>query len=123
MSNECVHNHEERAISGTWVIDEILKALEKGYKMIEIYEIWKYETVQYDHNTKTGGLFPEYISNFLKIKQQASGWPADCKSIVEKEKYITEYFDKEGVSLCADEIEYNPGRRQIGKNPLNSRLI
>ncbi|CAH1115486.1 unnamed protein product [Psylliodes chrysocephalus] len=120
MSNECVHNHEERVISGTWVIDEVLKALEKGYKMIEIYEIWKYETVQYDPNTKTGGLFSEYISNFLKIKQQASGWPVDCKSIVEKEKYITEYFDKEGVSLCADEIEYNPGRRQIGKSVITS---
>nr|XP_023024974.1 uncharacterized protein LOC111513046 [Leptinotarsa decemlineata] len=121
MAVECTHIcEEERALSGTWVIDEVLKALEKGYKLMEIYEIWKYKVVQYDPAIKSGGLFSEYISKFLKIKQQASGWPSDCISEQQKNKYIQDYYDKEGVTLCAKEIEFNPGRRQIGKSVITS---
>ncbi|XP_074026164.1 uncharacterized protein [Leptinotarsa decemlineata] len=121
MAVECTHIcEEERSLSGTWVIDEVLKALEKGYKLMEIYEIWKYKVVQYDPAIKSGGLFSEYISKFLKIKQQASGWPSDCISEQQKNKYIQDYYDKEGVTLCAKEIEFNPGRRQIGKSVITS---
>ena len=42
-------------------------------------------TVQYDRNTKTGGLFSEYINNFFKIKQERSGWPNWCNTAIEKE--------------------------------------
>jgi hypothetical protein len=42
-NEECNHAENERALEGTWVIDEVMKALEKGYKIMEIYEIWKYK--------------------------------------------------------------------------------
>ena len=35
--NDCTHNDEERALIGTWTSDEISKALEKGYEIMEIY--------------------------------------------------------------------------------------
>ncbi|XP_057658493.1 uncharacterized protein LOC130895287 [Diorhabda carinulata] len=120
LKEECSHADEERAITGTWVMDEVTKALEKGYKILDIYEIWEYETVQYDPSTKSGGLFAEYISKFLKIKQQASGWPPECKTDEDKKMYIKEYFDREGVELNPDEIEYNSGRRQVGKSIITS---
>jgi len=41
--NDCTHSDEERAIIGTWTSDEISKALEKGYKIIEINEVWHFK--------------------------------------------------------------------------------
>ncbi|KAG5872176.1 hypothetical protein JTB14_010737 [Gonioctena quinquepunctata] len=121
MTEECTHScEEERTLSGTWIIDEVLKALEKGYEIKEIYEVWKYKVVQYNPDTNSGGLFSEYISKILKIKQQASGWPSNCVTEQRKNKYISEYFDREGVSLYAEEIEPNPGCRQIGKAVITS---
>ncbi|XP_018576210.1 uncharacterized protein LOC108914802 [Anoplophora glabripennis] len=120
MSDECEHTEDERALTGTWVIDEVLKSLEKGYKIVEIYEIWKYKIEQYNPNTKSGGLFADYISTFLKLKQQASGLPTDCNSDEKKEKYIKDYFEREGVRLEPKEIEFNPGLRQVGKSVITS---
>lgn len=35
----CEHKDDERALSGTWVTEEVKKALEKDYKIIKIYEV------------------------------------------------------------------------------------
>ncbi|XP_018568949.1 uncharacterized protein LOC108909186 [Anoplophora glabripennis] len=40
QKNTCSHEEDERALSGTWVADEVMKALEKGYRLMEIYEVW-----------------------------------------------------------------------------------
>ncbi|KAJ8954631.1 hypothetical protein NQ317_002426 [Molorchus minor] len=50
---ECNHSETDRALTGTWVIDEIVKAIEKGYKLLETYEIWKYEVLQFNKATHT----------------------------------------------------------------------
>jgi hypothetical protein len=48
----CQHNDEERSLTGTWVTDELKKALEKGYVVQRIYEVWHFdETEQYDPKT------------------------------------------------------------------------
>jgi len=39
---------EERALSGTWVMDEVRLAVEKGYRILEIYEVYEYQVTQYD---------------------------------------------------------------------------
>ena len=41
--NHCTHNDEERALIGTWTTDEVSKALEKGYKIMDIYEVWHFK--------------------------------------------------------------------------------
>jgi hypothetical protein len=67
------HNDEERSLTGTWVTDELKKALEKGYVVQRIYEVWHFdETEQYDPKTKTGGLFTDYVNTFrsTQSKQQ-----------------------------------------------------
>jgi len=38
-SSKCYHSDEERAITGFWTTVEIKKSLEKGYKIIDIYEV------------------------------------------------------------------------------------
>lgn len=70
--NECNHNNEERAIIGSWVTDEVKIACNKGYEILEVYEIWHFDTfAKYDHDSRSGGLFTDYINTFLKLKQQA----------------------------------------------------
>jgi len=32
---------EHRALNGTWVIDEVRLAVEKGYRILEIYEVYE----------------------------------------------------------------------------------
>ena len=57
MCDECRHDtDEERALMGTWVIDEIRLAVEKGYRIREIYEIYEYHVTQYNRETGDGGL-------------------------------------------------------------------
>jgi len=34
---------EERALTGTWVLDEVRLAVEKCYKVLEIYEVYEYQ--------------------------------------------------------------------------------
>ncbi|KAJ8969906.1 hypothetical protein NQ317_009131 [Molorchus minor] len=118
---ECNHSETDRALTGTWVIDEIVKAIEKGYKLLETYEIWKYEVLQFDKATHTG-LFTEMMNKFIKIKQQASGWPSHCNTVEKKNKYIEEFFKREDVELEFVEIVENPGLRSLAKLILNSFL-
>jgi hypothetical protein len=57
---------------------------------------------------------------FLKIKQEASGFPNECNTEEAKRKYITEYKEKEGILLEYDKIKKNPCLRCLAKLCLNS---
>ncbi|KAJ8965523.1 hypothetical protein NQ317_019537, partial [Molorchus minor] len=116
----CTHNAEERSLTGTWVADEVIKAVEKGYVITEFHEIWKYGIDQYDRATKTDGLFREMMDTFIKVKQQASGWPGNCSTKAQKDRYIDEFLEREDVKLEFFEILENPGLRSLAKLILNS---
>jgi len=76
-TNECQHRGDaERCLQGTWVIDEIRLAVDKGYKILEILEVYEYEVTCYDPATGNGGHFVDYIDTFLKLQQEASGYPS-----------------------------------------------
>ena len=111
--NPCTHSEPERAILGTWCHVELMKAIEKGYKVLKIHEVWHFPT-------HTDELFKEYVNTFLKIKQQASGYPKECVTDEQKQRYIDEYYEHEGIRLDPKEIKYNPGLRSLAKLMLNS---
>ena len=112
---------EQHAITGMWVTDEVKRAIEKGYQILQIYEVWHFQEVaQYDPITKSGGMFTDYINKFLKIKQEANGLPKWCKTDDDKRKYIQDYYDRKGIWLNANNIKKNPGLRQLAKLMLNS---
>ena len=97
------------------------KAVEKGYRILNIYEVYHWsKTSQYDPVTKTGGLFTSYINMFLKIKQEASGRPVWVQTEADLERYIDMYEEREGIRLDPDKIEVNPGLRSLAKLLLNS---
>ena len=114
---------EERSFVGTWVTDEFKKAVQVGYYVIKIYEVWHFNEIsRYNPDTMTGGLFTEYVNTFLKIKQDANGWPNWCKTEDDKRSYIDLYDKKEGVRLDYHKIEKNPGLGALAKLMLNSFL-
>ena len=117
----CEHTDEERALTGTWTSPEIEKALEVGYTMVQIYEVWHFEdSSQYDPVSHSGGLFDEYIDKFFKLKLQHSGWPDGCETDAQQDDYIDSIFEREGIHLDKSKIEYNAGLRALAKLMLNS---
>ena len=43
--NPCTHTDEEQAILGTWCHVELMKAIEKGYEVLEIHEVWHWDQI------------------------------------------------------------------------------
>nr|XP_042913585.1 uncharacterized protein LOC122273617 [Parasteatoda tepidariorum] len=109
----CQHTDEERSLIGTWVSEEVKLAIKKGYRIVKIYEV-------YNFKEKSNRLFRSYIDLFLKIKQESSGWPANCVSPEDKLQYIQDYKNREGIDVDPTRIEKNPGRRAVSKAFLNN---
>ena len=69
----------DRSLSGTLVSVELQKAVQIGYTLLNVYEVWQYHTVTpYDLSISNGGLFAQYMKTFVKIKMEASGYPSHC---------------------------------------------
>ena len=109
----CPHSQEERALTGTWCTPELEQALEKGYRILYIFEVWNFPD-------KSDQLFKEYINTFLKVKQETSDWPPGCQTEEARQTYLNEYERHEGIRLEADRIEDNPGLRKVAKLKLNN---
>ncbi|XP_018370144.1 PREDICTED: uncharacterized protein LOC108765796 [Trachymyrmex cornetzi] len=119
----CTHDRpDEREFEGTWVSCELRKAIEKGYLVTSVSEIWQYKVTRYDPNTRQGGLFAEYINTFLQLKQEASGWSSECGDNDDdaKERFLREYEKTEGIVLDRNNITRNPGLHSVAKLCLNS---
>jgi hypothetical protein len=63
-------------------------AVAKGYKILEIQEVYQYEVTQYNPETGDGGLFVEYVNTFLKLKAEASGYPSWVKTPADEDRKI-----------------------------------
>lgn len=124
----CNHDEDERKFEGTWVSLELQKALNFGYKLIKILCVWHWDLKEeYNPISKHGGLFTAYINQFLKIKQEATGYPDrilnETDPLVKQElvdSYINDYYDKEGIKLDKNKISKNSGLKATSKFMLNS---
>ena len=116
----CTHlKEEDRSFTGTWVTIELFEALDRGYKLLDVYEVWHFsETAQYEKASGEGGIFAGYIDTFLRIKQESSGYPDWCMTEQDKIKFKQDYFEAEGIRL--ENVEKNKGMRAIAKIMLNS---
>ena len=108
----CNHMDPERSFIGTWCTNEINTAIEKGYKIEHIYEVWHFEQT-------SENLFKDYVRRFMKIKMESSPLAVgkDCTYKTEEEfKRVVRYR----LEIDLGEIKHNPGMRQISKLCLNS---
>ena len=86
---------EDRSFTGTWLTIELFAALDRGFKLLDVYEVWLFsETTQYNK-----GIFAGYINTFLRLKQESSGYPDWCKTEQDKIKFKQDYFEAEGIRL------------------------
>src|SRR5271156_2551125 len=54
------------------------------------------------------------------MKAEASGYPTHIITEEQKDAYVQEFLEKEGIRLDKDNIKLNPGLRQLAKLCLNS---
>ena len=116
----CHKTDEEMALTGTWVIDEVRLAMQKGYRILEIYELYEYYVTRYSPETREGGLFAGYINTFLKLKEEASGYPTWVRSPTDEERHIDSFWKSEVVRLDRESIRPNVAKRGLAKLGLNS---
>ena len=109
----------DRALTATWVIDEIRLAVGKGYRAVEVYEVCEYKFTLYDPVTGQGGLFVEYINTFLKLKAEASGCPSWVRTSEDEDSYINAFMASEGIRLDRNIIRPNAAKRTLAKLCLN----
>lgn len=105
---KCPHSDNERIIEGTWSTIEVNKAIEKGYKIQGIHEVWHFEK-------GSNKLFKGYVKNFMKIKLETSS-----HNYSSNEEYIQDIKRKLDIDLDPEKIELNPGKRAVAKICLNS---
>ena len=104
----CSHTPDQRALTGNWCTPELEKAV-----LLTIHEVWHFPQSQQ-------GLFAEYVNTWLKIKEEASGWPAGCTTLEQQAQHLHDYERREGIRLDYDQVQHNPGRRALAKMMLNS---
>ena len=107
--NKCKHTDTQRSFIGTWTTDEVSKAIEKGYKIIRIYEVWHF-------NKSTDTLFKGYIRRFMKIKLESSSY--NFKTKEEEDSFKARI--KDSLDIDVEKFEFNAGLRSIAKLCLNS---
>lgn len=87
----CPHTDAGRTLHGTV---ELQKAVEMGYKITKIQEVWHFK-----EDDRRVGLFADFVNTWLKIKQECAGWPNDCVTAEQKQAYIRAYEQTEGIKL------------------------
>ena len=109
---KCNHSDGERSFVGTWCTNELNLAIEKGYEIKKIFEVW-------DFKERSADLFKGYVRKFMKIKMESSkletGEGCTYKSVDEYKSIVK---SKLGIDL--GKIEFNAGKRAIAKMCLNS---
>ena len=112
QQQRCEHSIEERKLRGAWVTEELKKAVELGYEIVKVHEVWHFPE-------RSNELFRGYIDCFLKLKQEASGFPEWIQTEDDAWWYIAEYARHEGIDLTYEKIVKNPGLRSLAKLMLN----
>jgi hypothetical protein len=62
-------------IVGTWVLEDVCKALEMGYGLVDVYEFWECSVTRSDKGKNSGVLFAEHFNMFLELNKKLSGYP------------------------------------------------
>ena len=118
----CHHNDPlDRQLTGTWCAPELHLALEKGYTLVRIHEVYQYpESMQFNPETGEDGLLSAYVRCFMALKVQASGWPDGCDTPEKREEFIKNVKKYDGIVIDPEKMERNPALRTLAKLILNS---
>lgn len=122
-TDPCTHTTEERQWVTTCHTNEIHLAIQKGYRILDIFEVWSYPPERRCKYSKEGGdvsIFGSYMTLFTRVKMESSGYPDTVVTDTQKDEFIESIRQREGVTLVKGNIKYNAGMRFIAKSFLNS---
>ena len=92
-TKECSHTEAKRMFEGMWCTPELDRAVSKGYQVKQVNVVLHYER-------RMTGMFEKYINMWLKIKAEASGFPASVEKDDQEavDKFISDYYEAEQIS-------------------------
>ena len=93
---------------GTWCTPELHKAVEQGFEILQIYEVWHFPEDQ-----RKEGLFAEYVNKSLRNKTEATGWPKGCVTAEQKTAYVTEYYKRRVYSWIQTKLQKIQGVNKL----------
>ena len=109
-------------MEGCWFTEELYLAMENGYVLEQVYELYHWSANQLSDQHLRG-----YVGYFLRMKQEAEGWKklgATCAdpSPEEKEDIANRLYIQNGnlARIRIDKVESNPVMRALAKLFLNS---
>ena len=77
----CKHNDSERTLASVVIPSvEVKHALNNGYKLVNVHEIWNFE--------KNEELFHEFFCKLITMKVEASGYPSYVKTEEDKKNIL-----------------------------------
>ena len=59
QQEQCTHDDNQRVLYGTWTSVEVQKAIQMGYKVLAVYEIYNFK--------HKGKIFDTYVNTFMKL--------------------------------------------------------
>jgi hypothetical protein len=111
-----------REMTGSWGTEELRLAIQHGYQVLDIYEVYHWPKEE-----RSDTLLRGYVSFFLRMKQESEGWKklgatSESPSIEEQEFVQQKVFEESGciARIRPDKVGKNPVRRQMAKLFLNS---
>ena len=114
---QCTHTSDhDRTWAEAFTHEELNKAIALGYVVTEVYEVHEFEKwARHEGIDDEAQLFTEYINAFIKMKLEASGWPAEHMTEEQKQAYIERCLQLDGIVLDRAELDKgpNPALRQI----------
>jgi hypothetical protein len=107
--------------TGTWFTEELYLAMDKGYVVDEIYEVF-----HFNGSNRRNDYFRGYMSFFLRLKQEAEGWmkagaSSETPSEEEKERVRQDLYVQNGnmAKMVSANVRKNPVKRALAKLNLN----
>ena len=104
---DCPHTAEQRTLRGTWCTPELQRAVEKGYTITKIHEVWHFPESQ-----RRTGPFAEYLNTWLKIKQESAGYPGWAQTSAQKWEYMHPSLPRKGEHRPRRGVDHQKPRRE-----------
>lgn len=80
--HHCPHSPEERLLRSTWCPIELVKAVEVGFRIVHIHEVWHFPEEKHQE-----GLFADYVNTWLKIKRESALYPGWAQTTMTKKAF------------------------------------
>ena len=108
----CPHSDEERALEGTFFTAELNLAVQKGYRVVEMTELWNWRPER-----RTKDLFKDMIRDQYVKKAKASKFPSEPRK---QQALLDEYMEVMGIQLRKEDFQENKALRALAKFSLNN---